>query len=629
MLRLKNSITIILLCITVFSVHLCLPPAAYAYIDLAPTLSKIIADSKSIVLVEVTEFDRPNCLVVFKAVRGLKGDMPAAPIRHRIAPADGGTIPREILQWAGTGAQCVLFVSRSTALVCVGQGWYQARASEDGLWKLGTNRPDLPLAYYGSVPRLAEGIELMLAGKNAIITVVPHDTSDASNVDLALNRFSLPGLIQPKRIRADMKMPTTVASVGANPAYLVGKGAVGVEDLPSVIQRLKSQDPAVQAEAAGDLRSLGRKAQAAAESLADLLDDKTPSVRLSAASALLVIAPPNPRSIEILSQGLASDAPTVRRDAAIASGLAGPSAAPLIERLAGLLKDSDESVRIASLQAIATLGPVAAKAADAVVPLLDDPELAIDAADALGRIGPAAQPVPSQLVKMLSSEQADMHRAALRAMAQIGGREARPAVDFIIRAMPDAPEIEAYNMAIYLALLGPEAVDALPYLHVMPVKNPVLSLIVRWAVESDRTLPWQAGGEFGMPGMMMAGGGPTGGIFDMAVGGIYAGVIREMGERLRPTTRLLAKKIMDGTAGNVPDWGYQILACAPDESIKILVPYLTDANMVMRERAAVALGFMGPAASPAKNQVAAAIDKVSSEREERLIQWCLREITRQ
>ena len=65
----------------------------------------------------------------------------------------------------GTGARGVLFVSRNTALVCIGRGWYQARASDTGPWKLGTNRPDLPLAYYGSVSRLADGIELMLAGK--------------------------------------------------------------------------------------------------------------------------------------------------------------------------------------------------------------------------------------------------------------------------------------------------------------------------------------------------------------------------------------------------------------------------------------------------------------------------------
>ena len=110
-------------------------------------------------------------------------------------------------------------------------------------------------------------------------------------------------------------------------------------------------------------------------------------------------------------------------------------------------------------------------------------------------------------------------------------------------------------------------------------------------------------------------------------GSFFETLVREMGQRLRPAARLLVQKIMDGTAGDVPDWGYQILACVPDESINRLVPYLADANMVMRERATVALGYMGPAAAPAKDRVAAAVAKASSEREGRLIQWCLREIS--
>ena len=85
---------------------------------------------------------------------------------------------------------------------------------------------------------------------------------------------------------------------------------------------------------------------------------------------------------------------------------------------------------------------------------------------------------------------------------------------------------------------------------------------------------------------------------------------------------------MDGTAGNVPTWGYEILACAPDETINSLVPHLADDNIVMRERATVALGYMGPAAARAKERVAAALGKVSSEREKHLLEWCLREIDR-
>ena len=37
---------------------------------------------------------------------------------------------------------------------------------------------------------------------------------------------------------------------------------------------------------------------------------------------------------------------------------------------------------------------------------------------------------------------------------------------------------------------------------------------------------------------------------------------------------------------------------------------------------------MGPAAAPAQSQVRAAIDKAPTEREQRLLKWCLREITK-
>ncbi len=82
-------------------------------------------------------------------------------------------------------------------------------------------------------------------------------------------------------------------------------------------------------------------------------------------------------------------------------------------------------------------------------------------------------------------------------------------------------------------------------------------------------------------------------------------------------------RVGDGTAGNGPTWGYEILACTPDESINALVPHLADDNIVVRERATVALGYRGPAAAPARERVTAALAKVSSEREKRLMEWCL------
>jgi len=604
----------------------------YAYIDMAPTLAKVIADSKNIAVVEVVEFDRAKHILVVKEVRALKGELATDLIQHDVTAEEGSVIPRHILQWAGPGARGVLFMSRSTALVCIGQGWYQVRSAGTGLWKLGKDRPDLPLAYYGSVSRLADSIERMLAGKDAVLTVVAHGAEDeAASFDLALNRTSVPELVRIQRIRADMKMPPMVMAASSNPSYSLGVGAVDEAELPGLMERLKSSDPTVRADAADDLRRLGRKAKDAQELLGQHLNDSAPRVRFAAAAALLRINPGDTRGVEPLSKGLDSTDPTERRDAAKATGLAGPAAADLTPKLAALLKDSDESTRIAALQAISMLGPGASKAAEAVKSLLENPELVVDAADALGRIGPAARPAPAPLVKMLSSEQAAIRWAAVRALAQIGGEEAHPAVDFIVRALPSASEVDGYNMMIYLALLGPVARDAADAVRGARIKHPALPSVTLWAISGGTSLPWLGGSEG--PG---GGRGPGGPGFAGGPGGggdvgsiVYQACVRELGERLRPTARLLVQKIMDGTAGDVPAWGYEILACTPDETMNSLVSHLVDDNIVMRERATVALGYMGPAASPARDRVMAAMAKVSSEREKRLMEWCLREMGRE
>jgi len=177
---------------------------SHAYIDLAPTLAKIITDSKKIALVEVVKFDRKQHTLILKEVRALKGEISSEQTKHDVVSIEGAAIPRQILQWAAPGARGILFTSRNTALVCVGEGWYQARMSGTGLWKLGKDRPDLPLAYYGTVSRLVEGIELMLAGKDTVLTVVAFGAdNEGPSFDLALNRASLPGLIKVQRIRVD------------------------------------------------------------------------------------------------------------------------------------------------------------------------------------------------------------------------------------------------------------------------------------------------------------------------------------------------------------------------------------------------------------------------------------------
>ena len=400
----------------------------------------------------------------------------------------------------------MLFVSGNSALVCVGQGWYQLAASPGGAWTLGADRPDLPLAYYGAVSRLAEAVETMLAGKQAVLTTVSHgDGDEGASFDLALNRPSLPGLVKVQRIRADLKMPPIVMAASANRAYQVGPGPVDEADLPALLGRLKSADATARAEAAEDVGSLGRKAAAAAGPLAELLGDPAVRVRLSAASAMLRVAP--------ASAGATAAASAPRRggpwrssprgcamrtrpcgDAAKAAGLAGPAAATLADKLAALLKDAEEPTRLAALQALSMLGPAAgAAAAQAVTPLLDEPALTIDAADALGRIGPAARPAMGRLAKLLASDQPAVKWAGVRAMAQIGGPDARPAVQF----MALRPARRRRGRRLNMMIIWPCGPRCRRRSRRRPgrcgSKIPCCRRRSWRAMQPDKSLPWQAG----------------------------------------------------------------------------------------------------------------------------------------
>jgi HEAT repeat protein len=593
------------------------PMPSRAYVDLAPTLARVMNESRGIAVAEVDRMSVEKGIVILKRVSNLKGEVSAEPIRHRVMGDKDATIDRAVLEWAEPGARCVLFVSGQTTLVCIGRGWYQVHAA-DGYWQLGAARPDLPLAYYGNVSRLCEAVPLILAGKSAVLTTLPHGAEEqgGASFDLALNRANLPGLVKVQRIRADLRMPPMVMAVSNNSAYLVGQGAADEDDVPALRKKLKSADTTERAESAGDLGALGAKAADAAGDLAKLLDDAAPAARMAGAAALLRINPKEARALEVLTKGLESKDAAERRHAAHAAGLAGP-AAPLATRLGSLLSDSDVRVRRVALQAIATLGPPAAGAREPVVKLLDAPETALDAAEALGRMGSAARPANKRLSKMLESNSATVRWAAVRAMSQIGGEDAAPAVQFMIRELRNAQTVDCYNMMIYLSLLGPVAREALPAIRNSRLMNPFLKNTTGWAIEPDKYLPWLNRGGFGGPG---GGGGMDPERY------VYESYVQELGDNLKPAAVLLAKKIMDGSAGNVPAWGYKMLARFPEESLAILTGGLEGKEVVQRERAVVALGNMGTTAAPAKSKVEKALAAATGDKEKLLLKWCLGEI---
>ncbi len=604
--------------LTAVTVCLLTARCGWAYVDLAPTLTRIVNESGTITVAEVVRFSSDNGAVLLKKVRDLKGTTGDDILKHQLLRKGEKAIDQAIIDWADPGRRCVLFVTGKAGVVCVGEGWYQINAADNGWWRIGPTRPDLPLAFYGSVARLTEALPLMLAGKTAIITALPHGADqEGASFDLALNRSSLPGFVKVERQRVSKKTPSMAMAVGGNPAYVIGMGRVGLDEVPALRAKLQSSDPAVRAASAADLGFLGTAADSVSSDLEKLLKDKTPNVRLSAASALLRIAPEKSwlvkQATTVLEKGLTNKDAVVRRQAARAAGLAGAAAVPLVDKLAALLTDPETLVRRTALQAIATLGPAAARARASVTALLDHHETAIDAADALGRMGPAARPSLKAIARLLDAEATAERWAAVRAMAQIGGADAVPAVKFMIKELPRATEADNYNMMIYFSLLGPVAREALPAIRTSRGRNPFLRQTTAWAIDPSGDLP--AGFGPGGPG---GDGGPMGYILESYV--------RELGDNLKPAAPALARKIMAGNVRNVPAWGYKLLARFPEESLAVFVPALSDKDLVQRERAAVAIGCMGRSAAAARPQVARALETSQDERERLLLQWCLREL---
>jgi len=57
----------------------------------------------------------------------------------------------------------------------------------------------------------------MLAGGDAILTMMPHDVDRNASFDLASTAWPYPGLVTLERLRANLTMPNTVWNVAKQP----------------------------------------------------------------------------------------------------------------------------------------------------------------------------------------------------------------------------------------------------------------------------------------------------------------------------------------------------------------------------------------------------------------------------
>lgn len=217
--------------------------------------------------------------------------------------------------------------------------------------------------------------------------------------------------------------------------YVLGGAPAGSEAGGALLTALKENaDGQVRASAAKALLPFLRQPRSAnilqALTLA-FQSDPDPTVRLAALRSIARDKSAAAASLPLLLP-LLHDQNKEIRDCAIWGTISfGPAGAAALPALMDIVKDGDDT-EYATVEAIGRLGPAAQPAVPLLMKLLDTP-LRVHAAYALGSIGPGAAPAVDKLMSCLSYSDGDMQCAAGKALGGIGPA-ARRAIPLMIKA---------------------------------------------------------------------------------------------------------------------------------------------------------------------------------------------------
>jgi HEAT repeat protein len=196
--------------------------------------------------------------------------------------------------------------------------------------------------------------------------------------------------------------------------------------LPKLIAALDDKSEMVRREAAAALRQIGPAASSAAPALARGLRDSQSSVAGEFLWALTALGPEGitqalPEILEMLS----SRDRQVRYTACYAAGTVGPAAREAVPILEKNLQEPDKFLQLASAWALVQIDPHRSGVAEECVdPLirgltLSNPGARVEAATALGRLGPAAKSAVPALNTATHDDEEEVRTAASDALQKI------------------------------------------------------------------------------------------------------------------------------------------------------------------------------------------------------------------
>lgn len=296
-------------------------------------------------------------------------------------------------------------------------------------------------------------------GKNVVPALIKALKSKEAEGMLPSSAAEALGRLGPA---AESAVPALIETMKRNEPFIADHaaealGKIGPAAVPALREVLSTSNGAVWAHAARALGSAGPASKDTISLLLESLSQDDPSVRAAAIHGLGDARADSDEAIAALVKTLADKNRNVRNAAIRALGRIGSRAKPAVPTLAKLLAELEYFEQAAVIRALGSIGPNAKEAIPALAAAI--PDGGMDAAKALGRIGPMAVPA---LVKALKHEESDVRQSAAWGLRYLGpdAREAVPALAALI-----TPNEKACSFAIQaLGAIGPDASPAVPAL---------------------------------------------------------------------------------------------------------------------------------------------------------------------
>jgi HEAT repeat protein len=445
-----------------------LAPTVKGYIDVTPTLGRLINDSSNIVVLRVEKVHLPMGAILFQKVADLKGHDPADKVKHKITAGLHPREPATVLEWAEPGQLAIGFRNGNVVEICLGRYWYECYAGKDDWWFMTCGQAQLSFAYSGSVARLRDHVAAILDGKEVVITAVKYSADDAywrtCKRVVAMRDVPQGSKFPICRFKASLRMPVSIYQMGRDPTFVVELGAAAREDIPRLVATLKDLEWQNRLEATQALGQIGPAGPEVVAALRLALQDPKSLVRIGAAEALMAIDPAQEEARALLIELLSAPEAKVRKRATQALGSAASQTGAAVPALQVALRDKDAQVRSAAADALGRFGPKAAKAAPALIEAVQDPDPAVcnSAIDALGSIGPMAKAALPLLTRLLQDGDNPLRWTAAVSLFHIDRRQARAGIPVLIEKLTDKDTKVRWHALYYLRKMAQDGKETIP-----------------------------------------------------------------------------------------------------------------------------------------------------------------------